>query len=58
MVEYQTLTENLRDNYTNFKNFILYSLDAEFELIKNFKSQQQYVIKALASVIQSITSSE
>lgn len=52
------MTENLRDNYTNFKNFILYSLDAEFELIKNFKSQQQYVIKALASVIQSITSSE
>lgn len=38
MAEYQALTESLRDNYTNFKNFILYSLDAEYELVKNFKN--------------------
>lgn len=33
MIEYQNLTENLKENYTNYKNFVLYSLDASHELI-------------------------
>jgi hypothetical protein len=38
----------LKDNQTNFKNFMLYSLDAGFELIKAYKGQQMQTLKALA----------
>lgn len=58
MIEYQTLTENLKENYQNYKNFVLYSLDASHELILQYKEQQKLAVRALSQVFQNLCTQE
>lgn len=50
MIEYQALTETLKESYGNFKAFVLQALEQEQEMVKSYKHQQISVIRSLSTL--------
>ncbi|CDW77825.1 gram domain-containing protein [Stylonychia lemnae] len=58
MIEYQQLTDVLKETYNNFKAMLLLSIDQQYELVKTFKDSQITHIRQIYGVVCGLTSFE
>jgi phage-related protein len=58
MIEYQNITDALREGNSNFKGYVMQQTENMFELVRSFKQSQQTVLKAITGVIQNVINQE
>ena len=58
MIEYQNITDALREGNSSYKAFVIQQTENVFELVRSFKQSQGTVLKALTGVIQNVVNQE